>query len=543
MQELLKEYVYNHERERGSRIELLTGEDALSTISQPSFFENWRALNFSCPWSTVFQGPEFITNWYSAFSDNYFPVVVYRMAYGELVGLLCMAIPSKNKSKYELANQKNRIVGAGEYDAEYQCWIAKVGKGQEFILDALSLIRAEFPKSHVLFRFIPSNAPLDWVKNSAWKKMSILQSHERPLLNYSHPEAKEAYKISKQYKTKLNRLKREGNVVFERIYDELEFASVLDEIALQFDFRQGGLFNKSQFRDNPKRKEFMLGLFRDKVLHVTVLRVDGQIIGSMGALYGKNWVHLQGFNTHSPFVARHSPGILHFLHLSKFLDEEGVEVFDLTPGGDQYKEKMATSYDEVFTLALAADPFLKFKKDFKKSVHAFWLGIGKRPMTEELKLERKSHILKHKFSLLQKGEFKELFGGEEFIDVEKIPASLTQIEVRKNALEDLLDCDLEHYRRTRWEYLDDSLTRLEKGETAYTWASHGKLLAAVWVVNSEDKFSKGFPEGITLHNPYCHPEAPQGFYHFLKTCLEKVRQEFPQAPIQVLTQNGYHKIS
>src|SRR5687768_18143535 len=56
----------------------------------------------------------------------------------------------------------------------------------------------------------------------------------------------------------------------------------------------------------------------------------------------RSWLHLQGINSFAAAYARYSPGIIHFLLLGKLLAEEGVAVFDLTPGADAYKDTLAT---------------------------------------------------------------------------------------------------------------------------------------------------------------------------------------------------------
>lgn len=110
------------------------------------------------------------------------------------------------------------------------------------------------------------------------------------------------------------------------------------------------MFNLNFFLSDPLRQTFLLKLFEQKLLHVTILKLDEAIIASNVGATGKKWVHLQGVNTHDPSYAKYSPGILHFLMLGKQLAEEGMEVFDLTPGADTYKVGLATDYTTAHQL-------------------------------------------------------------------------------------------------------------------------------------------------------------------------------------------------
>src|SRR5690606_22760286 len=160
--------------------------------------------------------------------------------------------------------------------------------------------------------------------------------------------------------------------------DAQVFESILPELTLQFDFRQGGLFNKNQFRDKPLKGEFMKELFRKGILHVTTLKLDDEIIGSLVGVAGKGWVHLQGINTHSPFYANHSPGMLHCASLGQLLDEEGVAVFDLSPRGDTYTERMGTRHDQVCMLVIANNTAFLLKRLLKKQIYIYTVKKGIR---------------------------------------------------------------------------------------------------------------------------------------------------------------------
>ncbi|MBS9524258.1 GNAT family N-acetyltransferase [Litoribacter ruber] len=545
MQDLVSEYTFTVDKvENKGKVVLLTGQAALDKLFEPDFVSEWTALIEACPWATAFQSPQFVNSWYNAYQNDAFPIVALHLEKEKLKGIMTMAILTSKKDEQLLRNKTVKITGAGGYDAEYQTWVSEKDFGNKFALSAIEEIKAVFPKSNIIFRFIPAGAPIEWLDQSEWSKKSVLQPHKRPLLKFENPDSKKAFKINKQYKTKLNRLKREGVVSFEKVASYERFEEVLDDLAVQYDFRQGVMFNKNQFRDFPARKKFMLEMFREGVLHVTLLKLDDHIIGSMGAVYGKDWLHLQGFNTHSPFYAKHSPGILHFLHLGNHLFEEGFEVFDLTPGGDKYKEKMATSHDVVYSLVLTDSLVFKFKRQVKKKLHAYWESKGLRPMSVEMNFEKKAYLFSHRLDLLKKeklGFFRKK--ASPAIKPHQVEMAKPIKGICKNEIQDLLQFEEVGTNISRWEYLEAAMSNLEEGQGLFTWSENGVLLASVWIIDSKDKYAKGFPDGLTLIDEYLHPNIKDQYASFLKGCVNRLQEENPGRSIYLSTADGFETLA
>src|SRR5690606_10591804 len=78
------------------------------------------------------------------------------------------------------------------------------------------------------------------------------------------------------------------------------------------------------------------------------------------------------------------------------LVEEQVQVFDLTPGGDLYKERWATNHDTVYALTLTKDSKYLVKRHLKRIVHGWIIKAGYRPMTVELLMEKYLYLFKRK---------------------------------------------------------------------------------------------------------------------------------------------------
>ena len=279
-------------------IEILIDDEAFTLLSNIDFLDSWDALYNSCSWATVYQSKEFVSTWYKMYHKEYLPIVVQGVTSGKLTGLLTLA---KNKS--------GLIIGAGASYAEYQVWLAAVADQGSFIKNALLKIKKRFPGCDIQLKFIPGKTPLDWVETQTiWKRRCILRVYQQPLMIINEVSiAKELRKNN----NKINRLKRLGDLKFEHVTDYQIFSSILDELAIQFDFRKGAMYNKTPFQKDSLRKKFFLALFEYNILHTTVLKLNDEIIASNVGAMGNNRVQLHGINTHAPFYAKSTRGILH----------------------------------------------------------------------------------------------------------------------------------------------------------------------------------------------------------------------------------------
>ncbi|EJF08796.1 GNAT family N-acetyltransferase [Pontibacter sp. BAB1700] len=501
-----------------SSTSLLIGKEFWELYTDKNFQNSWDSLYQNCSWATAFQSREYVMSWYQVFSEEYLPVVVATHSDYELIGLLTMAIPNSKKPIDKLYQSRIQIIGAGAYEAEYQVWIAEEGNGESIIKAALSLLKERFPKGDILFRFIPAHTPIDWIKkDKVWQGRCVIQEFRRPLLELQTPSIAQHLHLSRQHKTKYNRLKRIGDLVFEKITEPEQFSPLLKDLAEQYDFRQGVMFNMNQFRENPLKTDFLMQLFSKGILHVTILRLNNEIIAAMVATQGKNWVHLQGLNTHSPFHAKNSPGILHFFMLGRYLSDEGYDIFDLTPGGDNYKERFATKYDQVYSLAVTDNRLYRIKRRMRKHVYEHLIKAGHRPMSVELNLKKQLYQLRHQIKKIRRGHMPVLSGKRTFCHYRYstlLPSST--ILVSTDSLSDLLGFEAGGTQVSRWEFMEDAMRRFEEGQHAYTWANEGRLLCCAWLQNSEHQ-----SKHAVFEINYCQQEVIARLQEFL-TSSEKV---------------------
>ncbi|MBT0809945.1 GNAT family N-acetyltransferase [Litoribacter ruber] len=477
----MEELITKKTIQKPQTFQILKGAQVLDKIEEQEFLSDWEALYENCKWATAFQRPGFATEWYKVYHHQYAPVLVYKYDDKGLAGILALAIDGK------------KLIGAGESISEYQVWLARNSESS-FISTALLGLQKKFPTKELHLKYLPPHTPVELFAEGAFASTSFLKTVDQPVQAVDGEYADEELK-KKNKKEKIRRLKRLGELSFERVDSYEEFEKIFDELAIQSDFRKGAMFDAVFFQEDPLRKKFLLSLFKHDLLHTTVLKVDEEIIASNVGVMGRGWVHLQGINTHSPTLAKHSPGILHFLMLGQKLSEEGFHSFDLTPGADGYKQSLATGNNVAYELRVF--PSVKGKKaaDTKESLHQYFKGKLMKMGIDNYGLRdfrKKRSIWKQKAKLALKNKtifnpFKkeEALSLYEFIgDKSKLANSK---KVNLNSLRDLLLYQSGKSLVTRWEFLDEAMRRLEVGQNCLTIVENGRLQACVWLRFDEQK--------------------------------------------------------
>lgn len=514
-------------------IKFIVGADAVKLLNDPLFRANWRALHAVCPWATVFQSIEFLSTWFQIYGSIYIPILIIEERDNVFVGGLALSRRIK----------KGNFNVAGVREAEYQTWIAEETNGEAFIKKALSKFREVFPGKEINFYNIPPEAPIAWAeKDTEWKQICELRFFERPLMDLMHPNASKLF-TKQQFREKRNRLKRLGELKLEHIVDPERFADVLDELADHFDFRKGATYNHTYFRLSPLHKQFMLAMFNQNLLQATVLKLNEEVIASIVAQIGNKRIHLGGINTHSPFYSMHSPGYVHFLMVGQKLLEEGFELFDLTPGRDPYKRRLATTYDQVCSLRVSN----RSKIFAKKHIISPIVKMVKKTITKQggdvrnIRIELQKIInrwRKTPYQVLQQAlrsvnPYASSSGKSKlFVTYRCSESKNFTHKIEKNSLSDLLDFDPKNSKITRWDFLADAMRNLELGNRCYTYSDAGILICCVWVMKEDVSTLDGKvemgdnSEAISvLQNFFYHPQAIGDLSNMIDSIAEKLFSE------------------
>lgn len=328
------------------RFELARGEDALAKFNDPAFAAEWRRLLGACPWATVFQSPAFFVPWFRHYADAYEPLLA--LVYG--TDRLVCAFPGARRRDDGL------LVGAGHYQAEYQCWLCEPQQTEQAGLYLAEALSEQFPGSPWHLKYVPSHPVLRSGLDSLLAQgRTAIETWRRPLHRFSAQSAAKSLR-KKSNKSKLNRLARSGPVSFYSATDAEQRRSLLDEIIPYYELRQGAVNDSFPFTDDTRKRAFHVDLLQslDGDMSLTVTRAGSEFVAGLVGFRSEGVLSV-GMIAYSPMYAAHSPGKFHLLLGAMELDGEGIHTIDLTPGGDAWKDRFATEFDEVYELHVFPD--------------------------------------------------------------------------------------------------------------------------------------------------------------------------------------------
>lgn len=484
---------------------VIEGLAAVALIKDEGFRGNWAALQAECPWATSFQGCDFVTTWYRVYVDLYSPIIVRQVdTTGALVGLLTLATQHDN----------GELVVAGAHQAEYHGWLARPEDGDGFISQALDLLRRNYPYATLTFKFLPPDIPVGWLASpSPWSGLALKRHHKRPLIEFGDGASIAASLKKKSNKSRINRLKRLGELEFRELHTPGEFDSVIDQIADQYDFRQGAINASVPFREDPLKKTFLRELMQHPgVLHISALMLEDAPIAAVIANCEKDTVSV-GVFSHSPFYAKHSPGKFHLLFLGAALSEQGFTSLDLTPGG-AWKDRFATTFDEVLEVTVHFSNVVarrgRWAVAFEAVASKFlkWVSIKPetiRALPAELEKVTADKIMQRVRRWLWDTQEFRLYS----MDIKTAGTARAEPTMSVNCLGDLLRFAPSEDWQTRDTFLSQALCRLEDGDRVYSVSDENALLHSGWA--SDHVKESYFTE---VGQTYEYPSGSSVFYDF-----------------------------
>jgi CelD/BcsL family acetyltransferase involved in cellulose biosynthesis/GNAT superfamily N-acetyltransferase len=524
-------------------IDILRGPAAYRLLENEGFRSEWLRLCEQCSWATAFQRPGFSCAWYHSYGSQFEPVLILSRAEdARLNGLLALAVSPKD----------GKLVVAGAAQAEYQVWVCLPDLGEAFAWQTIQSLQREFPRAALTFRYLPPESPTGWLAAPEAKQVCKLESHRRPLLRFGDGEEIVKSLKKRHNKTRLNRLRRIGNVEFKRIVDLDEFEEIFDKIICYYDFRSAAIHGLTPFRDDKFKKPFHLAMMKwPGLLHVTVLNIGDQLAGAHINTCGNNEVHL-GVLAHNPQLAHHSPGAFHIYFLSQLLMKEGYQQLDLTPGGDRYKSDFANSFDEVHTLTVFPTPRQRrradIRKQFRNTARQVLTMVGVSPDCITLFVKRLNKVHSSHTPAFFSWDARSWIGRRREVRVYsyeamKLASSDTNMSIHRDALADLLGYQPAEAWQSRQRFLSTSLARLKDGQHVYTYVENGRLLHYGWLTERPDQSLCGDrlprftfpPNSAYVFDFYTFPQARgRGLYtHCLRTILSELTPVTPTDKIYI----------
>jgi len=468
------------------------GAEAVSVLNNEAFRFKWDELFEKCLWATAYQDRRYVSLWYELYNENYTPLLLVEENGNSTIGIFPLAIRSNGE-----------VVGAGYPQAEYHCWISRKESQKEFFIHAIQWIQVNLRSKKIHLKYLPHLLSYEELQSDNFlKEISFWKEYSQPIMEINEIALTQEIK-KKNRKEKINRLKRLGDLKFEKIETLEDFSAILNDLIVMYEFRKGAVYGNEFFSQDKNKKDFTLRLFEDGLLHVTVLRVGSEIIGANAGIYGKGVVHLQGISAFSPIYSKYSPGILCFLMLGLQMHKEGFLEFDLTPGGiEGYKSDLATGFHKTYELVVTSKKErlkLRYVSNFKDYIKSNLTTNGLQFLKTDNLGSLKDELKKGFLSLLKEGPknfldkknslyepFKNL---NSFIlhRPEAFSKSSESDYVRKNRLDDLLLFSEKESVITKKNFLLDAMRRLEFGHQVYTLVKERKTLACLWYIPKDSK--------------------------------------------------------
>ena len=358
-------------------LKIVREKSALEFLNDKTFISQWEGLSKQNGKTTIIQEPPFVITWYRQYADSYEPVLILGFnGNSELVGIMPLAFSRKD----------NYLTHAGDGQAEYHGWICKKNAEQDFPVQALIAVKHNFRIRKWQWRWMPPGSQVDWLYSDELKKEKIfvrVVGKESPVLDLNDKHKIEKIIRNKSIRNKINRYSREANFYIERITSRENAGNVFDILSGQCDFRQMETHEITPFASDQNKKRFYLERMNfPHNNHFTVLWSGSNPIAFHYGACDSDTVYL-GLSSYDPVEERNSPGTILMIKLIELLKEEGYKYFDLTPGGDKYKERYCSFHRRLYLPSVYFSRKDKLIDDFryflKEGIRKLLYSAGAEP--------------------------------------------------------------------------------------------------------------------------------------------------------------------
>ncbi len=470
-------------------IRILRGNECRRALADDDFLANWSRLHQRCPWASLYQTADFVRAWVESYFFPYEPVVVFKtQSTGEFCGLLSLGQHRRTRD----------WVVTGGLQAEYHAWLATAEESAAFIEETLHVLVNHHGLKKIQFRNILNLSMLSWTQTRVWKRRITITPEKRSLIDLSQRHDSGKISSMRTNRTKLNRLKRIGEVKFEQIRCTEEFKAILPDIAMMYDFRMGAAYGAMPFRSDPHKGPFHLKMMEAAgLMHVTGDDIVSFHIGNVVS----GLVLYSGMHSYSPEKARFSPVYLHIDMLASRLAGENYEFLDMGSGDEAYKGLFASKVETVYEVEIYASAWRRRVGRSKKRILTLAADMLLKAGVSQQALWiafRSLHSGAWRFGRNAVRRWIQRLRGFEHYALD--PALARRLPCRPvlnvNSARDLLRLDGGSYDRYQNEFIRSAFKRLSSGQRSYTATRNGRLVFCAWMIpgsDSKQKAEKGSP--------------------------------------------------
>lgn len=458
-------------------VTIIRGDDAHKTRCAPEFTAQWQSLAAITTHVTVFQEPAFVNTWYQRYAPEFEPVLVIGQdSENELIGFLPLAIEKKSGNLSHAAAQQ----------VEYSGWLCHPSYKNIFISQAIAIVNQQISYSAWRWSHIPPHAEVDWLITSNPELKNVYLHYEQvasPILDLHNEEKIKKIKKSKSIKSKINRLKRKGDLHLEHITDVSRASEVMNLIPDLVNFRHGAAHGDLAFREDPLQHGFYQARAKNLTEnHFSALWIGNTLLAFHFGGIDKDTIYI-GLTAFDPRESKHSPGVIFILFLAEMMQQQGIRYIDLTPGGDEYKERFCNNHHTLYRPIIYSSQTEKHVSISKQKAKASLLktlgklGIEKDSLAKKLQAKNKPSDIRYTLFSLNL---------ENYNSIDEDNKNIPSLNIQK--YNDLLIHQGYSNSYEMQALLNDATQRFSKEETLFTLMEDEKLKGYGWLSKPGSKY-------------------------------------------------------
>ncbi|MDW3094931.1 MAG: GNAT family N-acetyltransferase [Gammaproteobacteria bacterium] len=461
-------------------VKIILGDDALKYAKDGVFLEKWKTLADNTAHKTVFQEPDFVSLWFHHYQQYFEPVLVIGLSESEeLIGLIPLAIDKKDAI----------LTQAGAQLAEYSGWLCSKMHNDEFLSKAFQSIKVNISFSLWKWTYIAPGADTTWLQSYHLKNIGIyarFETIDSPVLDLHNKEKLKKVLKNKSVKSKINRLKRKGELKIERITEQSRALELMDQVTNLVNFRHESAHHDAAFEEDHLQRSFYEARSHNlKDNHFSVLWLGNKLLAFHFGYIDNDSIYIS-LTAFDPTESKHSPGVIFLIYLANLLIEEGIRYIDLTPGGDEYKERFSNAHNKLYLPTINTNKLQHSKQILKNNCKSLAITALEYCNIDKDKL--KIHINKRtKKRTYNQNDF-DLFSisSENY----KIHDAHPNNNINIQSYSDLLNYQENDSGISRQEILSDATYRFSREDTLFTIHNNSRLQSYSWLSKLGSKYSR-----------------------------------------------------
>ena len=466
-------------------------QDLLATITGERLGE-WSSLAADQRKVTVFQTPGFVLSWYEAYESLYEPLVLLGLDSEErLAGIMLLAID----------RGEGQIVFAGAEQAEYAGWLAVPAFDDVFPpLCVAHLRRLRLFHRRWTWKWIAPGTSIRWLQHPVLSACGITTratSFSNPVIRLDDKGGRGFFASHKSHshKWRVNRLKSLGELRLVRLLPSTLTDVLFDQFKSFYDMRQLSRFGTAPFLEDSRKGTFHRRLLEnapDSVMCLALMAGDQPVAFHFDLLDRQRAILCL-----NPFDQRwiaFSPARVMGDLVADELAAQGIDSFDLTPGGDKYKEDLASAHETVHSIRIFPSLIGAAMHDTRERVRSLAKRIALRLGVTRERVEPVSRVVQGLRMRSLPVAFR--FVGRQIWSRHRSwlyrvdrgdwsrtsPSSPSEPPcVRRDRLEDFLLYQASARGPARKAVMSDAIRRISKGEHCYTVVEDDRLLHWRWL--------------------------------------------------------------